>query len=86
MKTLNYQRLTNLNPTIYTTIVNQLGQSIDLVEHPIEGDVYPVIAIYHKEKVAVITDFFDTEDMEQIGDYTPVYMHGEMKCAFDYGF
>lgn len=75
-----------LKPTVYSTIVNQEGQTIEFVEHPIMGDEYPIIAVYHKEKVAVCTDFFDVSDFFEGSDYNPVYMHGELKCAWEFGF
>lgn len=84
MKVLNYEKLIDLKPTVYNTIINQLGQEIELVEHPIQGDEYPVIAIYHKEKLAVCTDFYDTMDFYKGSDYNPVYMHGELKCAWEF--
>ncbi|MGF7082976.1 hypothetical protein [Mucilaginibacter sp. UYCu711] len=47
------------------------------------GDEYPVIILYHEEKLAVDSDFFDTADMESGGDYVPVYLYGEMHLAFE---
>ena len=81
--TLSYQRLMALEPTIYSTITNKEGQVMDLVEHPIKGDEYPVIIVYHAEKIAVCSDFYDTEDMEHNSDYEPVYMYGEMNLRFE---
>lgn len=75
-----------LKPTIYKTIVNQRGQKIDLVEHPIKGDNYPVIAVCHEHKAAAATEFFDTEDFGEGSEYNPVYMHGGFKCAWEFGF
>lgn len=83
MKILNYHRLTALNPTVYTTFTNKLGQEIQLVEHPLKGDESPVIIIYHAEKLAVESEFFDTDDMTAGQDYEPVYMYGEMQMTFD---
>jgi len=83
METLNYQRLMTLKPTLYDTIVNQLGQRIDLYEHPTKGDSYPVIAVYDEEKLAVCTDFWDTEDFYEGSDYNLCYMHGELKSAWE---
>jgi len=80
---LNYQRLMALNPTVYCTITNKEGQVMDLVEHPIKGDESPVIIVYHNEKLAVCSDFFDTEDMVNNSDYEPVYMYGEMNLRFE---
>ena len=82
MKRLNYDILTSYNPTIYSTVVNTLGQQIDLVEHPTKGDAYPVIAIYKEEKIAMPTDFFDVEDLEE-GDYMPVFINGDMLSSYE---
>lgn len=82
--TLNYEKLMALKPTIYDTIVNQLGQKIELVEHPIKGDEFPVIAIYHEEKIAVNTEFWDCGDFYENSEYNPVYMHGVLDCAFNF--
>ena len=83
MRTLNYSRLMALNPTKYHSIVNQLGQNIDLYEHPLQGDEHPVIAVLHSEKVAFVTDFYDTEDFFENSDYNPIYIHGEMVSAYE---
>ena len=80
---LNYQRLMALNPTIYCTITNKEGQVMDLIEHPTKGDEYPIIIVYHAEKLAVCSDFYDTDDMTGGQDYEPVYMYGEMNLRFE---
>lgn len=86
LNTLNYNKLTDLKPTVYDTLINQRGQSIELVEHPTRGDEYPIIAIYHKEKIAVTTDFYDTEDFYEGSEYNPVYQHGAMHNAYELGY
>lgn len=84
MKVLNYHRLMALKPTVLTTITNSLGQTFDLVEHPIHGEDYTVIIMYPEEKLAVDSDFWDTADMEiPNGDYVPFYLYGEMNLAFE---
>jgi hypothetical protein len=80
---LNYQRIMALNPTVYCTITNSIGQTFDLVEHPTKGDEYTVIIMYHAEKLAVDSEFWDTADMESGGDYMPVYMYGDMHLAYE---
>jgi hypothetical protein len=80
---LNYQRIMALNPTVYCTITNTLGQTFDLIEHPTKGDEYTVIIMYHAEKLAVDSEFWDTEDMESNSDYMPVYMYGDMHLAYE---
>lgn len=84
MKKLNYSRLMNENPTKYGEIINQVGQLIEFYEHPTEGDRYPVIAVYHAEKLAIVTDFFDLGDFYEGSDYNPVYLHGVMECAYNF--
>lgn len=83
MEKLNYYRVVALQPTVYTSLVNKLGQTLELVEHPLRGDKAPVVILYHAEKLAVLSDFYDTEDMLAGGDYEPVYMYGEMQCTFE---
>jgi len=84
MYKINYKSLMALNPTKYGSRVNQLGQTIDLYEHPIRGDEYAVIAVLHEEKVAYNTGHYDCEDFYEDSEYMPVYMHGTMDCAFNF--
>ena len=63
MKSLNYEKLMALKPTEYDQMVNALGQIVTFVEHPIDGDEYPVIAVFKDLKMAFVTDFFETDDM-----------------------
>lgn len=85
MKSLNYGKLAALKPTIYNTFTNKIGQKFDLIEHPIKGDEYPVVIMYHEEKTAVVSDFFDTDDLTNnyAGDYHPVYMFGQICLGFE---
>jgi len=73
MKELNYTRLMAHNPTVYDTLTNREGQEMQLVEHPLKGDEYPVIIVYHAEKVAYCSDFWDTDDLMGGEDYEPVF-------------
>ena len=50
-------------PTVYHTMINSLGQSIDLIENPIYGDEAEVIAVCHDLHLAQYTTFFDLDDM-----------------------
>lgn len=84
MQKLNYTKLMALNPTKYGTVINQLGQTVDLYEHPLQGDEYPVIAVIEAENVAYCTDFYDCSDFYEESEYMPVYMHGTMNCAFNF--
>lgn len=85
MKTLNYEKLMALNPTEYDRVTNQLGQEVVFYEHPIVGDDLPVIAVFHEQKVAAITGFYDTGDFYEGSEYLPVCMHGEVDCAYNFG-
>jgi hypothetical protein len=85
MKRLN-NKLNNLNPTVLGTITNQLNQTIELIEHPTLGDEYPIIARYTDASGNVntyATDFFDTADFYDDSEYNPIYIYGEMHCAFE---
>lgn len=77
---LNYNKLIEYKPTVYDTMVNSLGQSIDLVEHPLKGDSTFVIAICHELKLAYYTDFFETCDMlEEHKEYEPLFINGKLQ-------
>ena len=85
MKELNYHHLMDSKPTIIGSVINQLGQVITFIEHPVLGDEYPVIAVFHEFELAVNTEFFDMDDMYTGSEYLPVYRDGEVKCAWDFG-
>lgn len=79
MNTLNYTKLTALNPTVYTTFTNSMGQLIKLVEHPLRGDEYPVIAICEDLNLAAATDFYETGEIDEIGgDYEVGFISSEL--------
>lgn len=87
MKNLNYNALSAAEPTVYEEYTNSQGQKIKFVEHPTQGDLYPVIIMFDEQKCAVCSDFFDTDDMAFEGsDYEPIYQHGKMNFAFELGF
>lgn len=77
---MNYEKLTKENPTVYTTMVNSIGQEIELVEHPFKGDESPIIAVCHELKLASYTDFFDTDDMlADHKEYEPLFIDGKFQ-------
>jgi len=84
MQKLNYSKLMALKPTKYSSIKNQLGQKVDIYEHPIKGDEAEVIAVIEEFKEAVNTGFFDTEDFYEGSEYNPIYKDREIKCAFNF--
>lgn len=71
------------NPTKYAETTNKLGQLIEFYEHPLRGDESPVIVVYHAEKIAVESDFFECDDMLGGEDYEPLYKEGEIVLAFE---
>jgi hypothetical protein len=76
---LNYKKLMAEQPTIYHEMVNSLGQSIKLVEHPFEGDEYPIIAVCDELGLAASTDFFDLDDMlADHKEYEPTFQNGKL--------
>ena len=69
---MNYKKLMSSNPFIYCEFVNNMGQKITFVEHPIRGDEAPIIAVCHKLEFAGCTGFFDLGDMLAIHkEYEP---------------
>jgi hypothetical protein len=76
---INYTKLVALQPTIYCTMVNSLGQTIELVEHPIYGDEREVVAVCHELKLAAYTGFFETNDMtDESGEYQPAFIDNDL--------
>jgi hypothetical protein len=79
---LNFARLTAAEPTIYNTMVNSLGQTVLLAEHPIQGDETFVICIFPELQLAFYSDFRDCDDMlADHKEYEPVvigndFFHG----------
>lgn len=82
---LNYSRLMENEPFIYLRFTNTKGQKIDLVEHPIMGDMAEVIAINHEMKKADFTGFYEIGEInEPGGDYEIIFSdNGELKHAFE---
>ena len=78
MSKLKYQMLMDEEPTVYATITNNQGQELQFVEHPYEGDEYPIIVVYHAEKLAYASDFWDMGDFTLESDYMPVFVDGKM--------
>jgi hypothetical protein len=77
---LNYEKLMNQDPTSYGDVTNSLGQEIDFVEHPTEGDMTPVICVSHDLKLAAYSDFYETDDMEEAGGcYEPIFKDGKFQ-------
>lgn len=75
---INYTKLMSHNPHVLGTIFNTLGQKIVLVEHPLQGDLSPVLAVCHEMQLAGDTGFFDTVDMEEGTEYQPSFQDGKL--------
>ena len=79
---LNYTRLISLDPTIYETMTNSLGQKVQLAEHPILGQDTFVICIFPDLQLAFYSDFHDCDDMlADHKEYEPIcidntFLHG----------
>jgi len=84
MQKLNYDKLMAHKPTKIHEGYNQRKQAITYYEHPIGGDMDCIIAVFNKQRVAVLTDFFDTEDFYTDSDYNPILLDdGSVVCAFE---
>jgi hypothetical protein len=89
----HYQRIMAQKPYVLDTIVNFMGQTIDLVEHPVHGDEAPVIAVCHDyllkvgeeslRGVACPTTFFETDDMYEGSDYEPLFIDGKLVMRYE---
>jgi len=80
---LHYEKLMELKPLVYSTILNKKNQKITLVEHPTKGDLSEVICVCHELKLAAYSDFFDTCDMEDNPDYMPYFIDGKLVMGFE---
>lgn len=56
---MSYDDIVAANPYVFT-VDPELGfGDLELVEHPVYGEDYPVIAVDHKNKIAFNTGFYD---------------------------
>ena len=84
MYKLNYSKLIEANPFVYNKFTNSLGQEVELVEHPTRGDEYPVIAVFHNEKLAFATDFYETGEIDEVGgEYEVLLVEGGLVSGFE---
>jgi len=75
---INYEKLMNLDPTLYEEMINSLGQTISFYEHPTRGDEAEVICVCHDLKLATYSGFYETDDMmSDHGEYEPKFIDGE---------
>lgn len=74
---MNYEKLMGHHPTSYGTMTNSKGQEIEFYEHPTRGDEAPVLCVCHDLKLAGVSTFFETDDMEaEHGEYEPTFEDG----------
>ncbi len=79
-----YNWLEAKEPTEYDRFTNSLGQVVVLAEHPTMGDTGVVVAIFPEWARAFDTDFFDTEDLTEVGgDYEPLLVNGELWSGYE---
>jgi hypothetical protein len=80
---LSYKKLMDLKPTSYGKMTNSLGQEIEFLEHPTQGDMAPIIVACHDLELADYSDFFETDDMEaDHGEYEPVFKAGKLYMGY----
>jgi hypothetical protein len=81
---LNYEKLIAFNPTIYSEVINRLGQKVQFVEHPTKGDESEVIAVFPEFKKAFYTDFFELGEIDVVGgEYEVLLVDGELVHGFE---
>ncbi len=78
-KHYNYEKLMSLNPTSFGKITNSIGQEIEFLEHPTQGDEAEVICACHELKLAADSGFFETDDMQaDHKEYEPSFQDGKL--------
>lgn len=71
----------DLNPTVLAEFTNSLGQQVQLLEHPLYGDSYPVYA--YIDGILADTGFFDIDDMVYEGsEYAPLLIDGVIYYSY----
>lgn len=63
MKQIDFDKLMAHDPMEYDRMINIHGQEVVFYEHPTLGDESPVIAAFPKEGIAVVTEFWEQDDM-----------------------
>lgn len=88
MKTLSPQKtkeLLELKPTKIAQYINQLGQKVTILEHPIYGSDSSLLALI--EGVMAVTGFYDCDDFRSntglITEYMPCLVDGKIDCALN---
>jgi len=80
-----YDFVVSKDAFVYGTIMNELYQRVQFIEHPIYGDEHEVIVAFPDHKVAFDSGFWDCDDMrsETSTDYRPFLDDGKLKLGFE---
>ena len=60
---INFKKLMAYEPTVYDTMINSIGQKVEFMEHPTQGDMAEVIVAFPDLKLAFYSGFFECDDM-----------------------
>jgi hypothetical protein len=76
---LNYSKLMALQPTVYKTFTNSIGQTIKLVEHPLKGDECAIIVVCDELSLAAVSDFYELGEIDHVyGEYEVGFFSNEL--------
>jgi hypothetical protein len=80
-----YQNLVSNNATLLAKMTNELGQEVHFLEHPIHGDIFPIIVAFPTENAAFISAFYDLDDMMHLdhSEYRPFLVDGELRMGYE---
>ena len=83
-----YNLMAEMKATVLGSMFNELNQELIFLEHPIHGDIFPIIVAFPEQQVAFPSDFYDLDDMmnAEHSEYRPFLIEGEMKLGFDFIF
>lgn len=69
--------------TLLKQVLNSKGQVIFFYDYEDQdGNEYPVYAVYHDKRVAMITEFWDAGDFYEHSEYNPVFIDGAFYSEF----
>ena len=73
------------NAYVLGSHINDAGQEMLFMEHPIHGDEADIIVQFPKLGLAFGSGFFDLEDMTSHGgDYEQYVIDGKLLCNFEF--
>lgn len=82
----HYSKYTDLvadNAYAYASFTNSQGDEVVLMEHPKYGEEVPVLVAFPKQDKAFCSDFHDTFELEDGGEYEPCLVEGELKMKWE---